>query len=136
MLLYIHERQDPVSTDAKGNLGRVLQRTPWNIREQWENNREVPKGKIRAPARIRERTIRKTKEERLRTIGYPGIRRWAERTGIWALCRDSGHQGPVQKQRRAPGREWKGAHDGASKARDGASRWHIKATWQALTDRR
>ena len=27
VLLYIHVRQDPVSTDAKGNLGRVLQRT-------------------------------------------------------------------------------------------------------------
>ena len=87
-----------------------------------ENNREVQKGKIRALACIRERTIRKIKEKRLRTIGYPEIRRWAERTGIWALCRDSGHQGPVQKQRRAPGREWKGAHDGASKARDGASK--------------
>ena len=101
-----------------------------------ENNRGVQKGKIRAPARIWERTIRKTKEERLRTIGYPEIRRWAERIRIWALCRDSGHQGPVQKQRQAPGRKWKGVHDGASKVRDGASRWRIKATWQALTDRR
>ena len=96
MLLYIHERQDPVNTDAKGNLGRVLQRTPWNVREQWENNRGVQKGKIRAPAHIQERTINKIKEERLRTIGYPGICRWAERTGIWALCRDSGHQGQAK----------------------------------------